>query len=200
MDEPTDEKLDKREIILNAAQQVFAERGYYNAKVEAIAERATIAKGTVYLYFNSKQELLTALIENRMKRMHSLIIKLTCGHQDFMTLLRDAIQAHFIFYQNEQDFVTLLYGQLGQVAGGIEGPAKRSYDTLQKKVAAILARGIDEGILRRMDINTMCQALEGMINAVAFDWAVNNRDTAPKTLADDVFKLFCDGAAVELKG
>jgi TetR/AcrR family fatty acid metabolism transcriptional regulator len=192
-----DEKLDKRETILNAAQQVFAEKGYYNAKVETIAEQASIAKGTVYLYFASKQELLTALIENRMKRMHTLITKLACEHRDFMSLLKDIIRAHFIFYQNEQDFVKLLYGQLGQVASEMEGAAKRSYDTLQKMVAAILARGIDEGVLCKMDINTMCQSLEGMINAVAFDWVISNRDTTPKALADDVFALFCNGAVVK---
>ena len=48
---------DKRSSILRAAAQVFAERGYEAAAVEAIAEHARIAKGTVYLYFRSKEEL-----------------------------------------------------------------------------------------------------------------------------------------------
>ena len=48
---------DKSSSFLRAAAQVFAERGYETATIEAIAEHACIAKGTVYLYFRSKEEL-----------------------------------------------------------------------------------------------------------------------------------------------
>jgi len=53
----------KREAILNAALEVFSEKGYHPATIDEIAERAGVGKGTVYSYFRSKSELMEQLIE-----------------------------------------------------------------------------------------------------------------------------------------
>ena len=50
----------KRERILRAAVDVFAEHGYFNAKVAQIAKAAGVADGTIYLYFDGKEDLLVA--------------------------------------------------------------------------------------------------------------------------------------------
>ena len=47
----------KRERILRAAVDVFAEYGYFNAKVAQIAKAAGVADGTIYLYFDGKEDL-----------------------------------------------------------------------------------------------------------------------------------------------
>src|SRR5262249_47003999 len=52
----------QREAILQAASQVFLERGYANASVDAIVERAGGSKATVYALFGNKEGLLTALV------------------------------------------------------------------------------------------------------------------------------------------
>ena len=55
------DKTGKKVDILTAAGKVFSEKGYAAATVEEIAESAGVAKGSVYNYFSSKQELFTAL-------------------------------------------------------------------------------------------------------------------------------------------
>src|SRR5215217_1460953 len=56
----------KREAILRAAIDVFAERGYFNAQVADVARAAGVAAGTVYLYFRSKDDLLISIFERGM--------------------------------------------------------------------------------------------------------------------------------------
>src|ERR1043165_1626368 len=51
----------KRERILRAAVDVFAEFGYFNAKVSQIAKSAGVADGTIYLYFDGKEDLLITI-------------------------------------------------------------------------------------------------------------------------------------------
>jgi len=53
----------KEQSILDAAVKVFAQRGYHQAKIAAIAERAGVATGSVYLYFRNKEEILTTLFD-----------------------------------------------------------------------------------------------------------------------------------------
>ena len=56
------EKAVRRETILDAARGVFAEKGLLASTIDEIAERAEVAKGTIYLYFKSKDEMFTALL------------------------------------------------------------------------------------------------------------------------------------------
>src|SRR4051812_41244793 len=57
----------KRQRILDAAVRIFAEQGFFNAKVSQIADAAGVADGTIYLYFKSKDDLLISLFEDRME-------------------------------------------------------------------------------------------------------------------------------------
>jgi AcrR family transcriptional regulator len=57
---------ERPEEILAAALDVFGEQGYARAKLEDIAKRAGVSKGTIYLYFESKDELFRALVRSRV--------------------------------------------------------------------------------------------------------------------------------------
>src|SRR3977135_777770 len=57
----------KREAILRAATDVFADRVFFNAQVADVARVAGVAAGTVYLYFRSKDDLLVSIFENTMR-------------------------------------------------------------------------------------------------------------------------------------
>src|SRR5688572_31403069 len=68
----------KRERILRAAVDVFAEHGYFNAKVAQIAKAAGVADGTIYLYFDGKEDLLITIFrEHTRNYLHSLDRKST---------------------------------------------------------------------------------------------------------------------------
>src|SRR5262249_18664086 len=57
----------KRERILRAAIDVFARRGYFNAKVSEIAKAAGVADGTIYLYFDGKEDLLISVFREHTR-------------------------------------------------------------------------------------------------------------------------------------
>src|SRR5690349_24186427 len=57
----------KRDAILRAAIDVFADRGYFNSQVADVARVAGVAAGTVYLYFRSKDDLLITIFERGMR-------------------------------------------------------------------------------------------------------------------------------------
>lgn len=215
---------DKQEPILTAAQHVFATEGFHAARVDSIARLAGVAKGTIYLYFRSKEEILVALMENRFGRLRTLIragleantgdttdlttsaasasaagATATVQSQEAANAFRESIRriiaAHFQFYSEHKEFVAILYGQLGRIAQGMEEPAKRSAEDLSRMIAGVLAWGVESGVLRPIDPHTLASALQGMIHAVAFVWSVGQNDASPAELSDSVFSLFWSGAA-----
>ncbi len=62
-------RQEKKELIMNSALQLFAEKGYENSSISNIAKAASISKGLMYNYFESKEELLIAVINRGMDEM-----------------------------------------------------------------------------------------------------------------------------------
>ena len=65
----TQYKTEIREKIVDAAIVTFSKHGYDRTKMDDIAETANLSKGTIYLYFKSKEELFYAISENNIKAL-----------------------------------------------------------------------------------------------------------------------------------
>ena len=63
---PAQEAADKRQSILDAALDEFAARGFADARLDDVARRAGVAKGTIYLYFRDKESLFQDLVRTRL--------------------------------------------------------------------------------------------------------------------------------------
>ena len=87
-------KDDKRSRILQAAVKVFAQLGFYNAKVSQIAKNAGIADGTIYLYFKNKDEILISFFEEEMARFIAKVSKEIESETDVKTRLRVFVKTH----------------------------------------------------------------------------------------------------------
>src|SRR5712691_10474684 len=60
---------EREALILQAAEEVLMEKGYYETSIDEIAARVGIAKGTVYLHFPSKEDLVIAIFERDMQQL-----------------------------------------------------------------------------------------------------------------------------------
>src|SRR5262249_27272586 len=66
---------DKRDAILGAALELFAERGFHGTTVPEVARRAGVAAGTVYLYFASKEALVNALFQEWKSKLFASLMQ-----------------------------------------------------------------------------------------------------------------------------
>jgi AcrR family transcriptional regulator len=67
------QRQERETLILEAAEEVLMEKGYYETSMDEIAARVGIAKGTVYLHFPSKEDLVVAIFQRDMERLLQLI-------------------------------------------------------------------------------------------------------------------------------
>lgn len=103
---PAERAADRREDILRAAIEDFARLGYAGADVAQIAERAGCAKGTVYLYYKSKEDLFAAAVEFAMGGL----IEATCRAEeaDPVAGLERAIREYLAYFDANPAFADLL--------------------------------------------------------------------------------------------
>jgi AcrR family transcriptional regulator len=113
----------RREDILQAAREVFKQNGYAKAHVAEIAQLAGVAKGTVYLYFESKQAMLDALCDRYQEMVADALLQAT-QNPDARTVIKEAVHAALAVAARERDLLELLDLRLGLAAGGaaIENP------------------------------------------------------------------------------
>jgi len=113
----------RREDILKAAREVFKQYGYEGARVDEIAIRAGVAKGTVYLYFKSKRALLDALCDLYQEMIADTLLDALQSNNGHAAI-REAVHAALTVASRERDLLKLLDLRLGLAGSGnvIENP------------------------------------------------------------------------------
>jgi len=104
------ERRERYQSILAAARQVFFSQGIAHTTVDDVAAAAQVSKGTVYLYFQSKETILTALLQEGLTL---LVEKLAAAYEAKTQLpaeirLRQLSQAYFRFFQTQPHYYRLL--------------------------------------------------------------------------------------------
>jgi TetR/AcrR family fatty acid metabolism transcriptional regulator len=191
---------DKRALILEAALRVFAESGFHTSTVDKVAEVAGIAKGTVYLYFHSKNELMDELVSGRIARLTSLVEEATAQSVDELTgeavlaALAGIVKAHFAFYSTERQFLTFLAGQIGMLGPNLSTAVLDGTQLLTARVETMLEQAMAMGKVRRAtDARTMAFALMGMVHAVAYTWLMDPEPSSVDDISAEVFDMFMAG-------
>lgn len=162
-------KQERRRQILSAAKAVFAEAGYHGASIHAIIERAQIARGTFYLYFESKAAVFDSILDQAMAdlraRLHRIEVDAP-GAPPPQVQLRDQVVATLEYVVNDRPLATLLLS-----AGHTpDVDASERVDMFFTEVRDLLRRaletGMDLGLVRRCPSELVAAALLGMIRGV----------------------------------
>lgn len=88
-------RTQKRHRITEAAIEVFAEKGFSQARVSDVARRAGVADGTIYLYFKSKDDLLLSVFEQKMDELRAGLLDALKGCADPVEEIRRFARYHF---------------------------------------------------------------------------------------------------------
>jgi len=99
---------DARSRILQAALDEFSDKGYHASTIDSIAERAGIAKGTVYRYFNTKEGLFNVLKEDTITEFVDLARKDLSRQQDILKIIESVITMYLSFFENNSSFFKVL--------------------------------------------------------------------------------------------
>ncbi len=162
-------KQARRRQILQAAKTVFAELGYHGASINAIIERAQIARGTFYLYFESKAAVFDSILDLAMAELRARIHRIEVeapGAPPPQVQLREQVVATFEYILRDRALATILLS-----AGSTpEAEASERLDLFFGEVRALLERalsiGMEIGLVRACNVELASAALLGMIRGV----------------------------------
>jgi AcrR family transcriptional regulator len=93
------EKEKRKDLILKAAENVMTQHGLYGLSIEAIAEETQLAKGTIYLYFKSKDEILSSLTIKARNKLFAEFELIEKQNATSYVQLIEMIRMNYNFYK-----------------------------------------------------------------------------------------------------
>ena len=131
------ERMARKAVMLEAAQEVFAEKGYTRATLEEVAARAEYGKGTLYNYFpGGKQEILLAIVEHFHDELCYLIERTFSlpTNRSFRESLESFLQHTFAFFMDRSELFLTLLREAHRI-GLSDDPEPRAFFTAQRERA-----------------------------------------------------------------
>jgi len=191
-------RLQRRQGILDAAEQVFAAHGFHEASIDKIAEAAEYAPGTIYLYFKDKDALYTSLVASKITRMVDFVERAAEKAKDPLEGLLAAIRAQFEFHDANREFFEVFIRDRRPPPPGNGAEWRNIVATMARHKAALvrlIARARRRKVIRSGSSEDFAGALLGMIIHMTHESMHGlspAQPLAPK--ADFVFDLFLNGA------
>ena len=173
--------------------RVIARRGMTAATMQEIAEEAGVAKGTIYLYFKDRDELVEKTFERAITALHKQIDAALEGDGKFEQKLRAVLAAEMAFFREHREFFRL-YISLRYPEGKRQKRAcAPQYQSRLARFAEVLEQAMKRGEIRKMDARRLALFVTEGISAVIIQRVIEEAPPAESVDIDLLAGAILDG-------
>lgn len=168
--------ITKHKKILKAAVKVFAEKGFYNARVSEIAKEADVADGTIYLYFKNKDDILISLFEEEFGQIVENMRQELEKEKNPLQKIRKFAQVHLSILQKQQQLAEVLGVEVRQSTKFMKEYVNKPFIEYLNLIRAIVVEGQEKGIIRKdLTPGIMKRAFFGALDEMSRYWVLSTK-------------------------
>jgi TetR/AcrR family fatty acid metabolism transcriptional regulator len=189
-------ETDRREQIREAALRVFARKGYRNTVVEDVAEEAGVSKGTIYTYFDRKEELLGTVAQGLMAELEGREDAILESDRPPLEKIRALLHAFVDLVDRRKGFANVMLDIWG---AGMRDPSRFGidfaalYDEYRARLRTLLREAQEQGDVPADLTSVAPTVLIGAIEGVLLQWLLDPENVDFPEAADDIIDLLYDG-------
>ena len=176
--------------IIQAATRVFARRGFYQAKVSEIAREAGVADGTIYLYFENKDDILISLFEEQMRVvLENMKIHLAERESPPQKLEAFAL-SHLKLIEQNKDMAEIIQVELRQSSKFMKSYKNEQFAQYLNLIAEIIREGQKQGVFKGDVVPDLAsRVVFGALDELSRYWVLSSYkkydiETAAKQISD----------------
>jgi TetR/AcrR family fatty acid metabolism transcriptional regulator len=192
-----DVKLDKSgkyQRILDAAVEVIAENGYFHSPVSAIAERAGVADGTIYLYFKSKDHVLRTALDEAFARFHDKVKAMLAATTDPRIQLQQMARLQLETVAGNRALAVLMQTEVRQSAKFFAEFSQRHMAAYMTMMRGVIRAGQQSGVFRTEISDALAaHCIFGALDEIVGSWVFSGRAFEPATASAQVMELLLHG-------
>src|SRR3954469_25345379 len=184
----------KRERILRAAVEVFAKNGYFNAKVAEIAKSAGVADGTIYLYFDGKEDLLVTIFRehtrNYLQSLERELINVRLPEER----IRVAIRHHLETLGRDRSLAIVAQVELRHSLKFMSLLSQQEVADYLNMLRKMIEHGQSDGSFRRtIHPQLGAKAVFGILDEMVTSWILSEKEYDLAASADQIADLVLTG-------
>ncbi len=169
------EKLRQRQEMLATALDLFSQKGYHSVSMHEIAEKAEFAVGTLYKFFQNKEDLYKDLVLEQCDRFEAAIVRAIEQAEDEVEKLRNYVRTKGERVRGNLPFIRLFLAESRGISfnlkAGVDNEVRRRYYGILKRLASVFASGIDNHRFKKIaDPYYLAVALDSAIDASLLLW------------------------------
>lgn len=175
--------MDKNNKLLTAATRIFARKGYQNTSIDEIVAEASVAKGTFYNYFRSKEDIFLAIIADGTDRLSQKMIDESNKYSDPTEKVKAIISSQYKFFRQNLDICRVMLSEIWR----LESRWKQKYADKRDQFIQAMEQAITVGqkldvFDKKIDIKTASIAIFGTIAISALDCLASNEKLSNDTV------------------
>ncbi len=194
------QRQEREALILQAAEEVLMEKGYYETSIDEIAARVGIAKGTVYLHFPSKEDLAIAIFENDMQQLLQIIDTT----MDSTLTAREKIEAIFDLMHGGimSKRMQLLYslsnsGGLRHLLIEKKGCLREIWDQISARLNSLFDEGKAAGDFEpALPTMVMLSAFYSLLSPKSYDRLMTDGQMSGEEVAKNLKRIYFKGISI----
>lgn len=186
---------EKYHKIIEAATKVFAKKGFYKAKISEIASEARVADGTIYIYFENKDDVLICLFEEQMKAvLDNMVIQLSAEDNCVKKFEKFAL-THLQLVEQNKNMAEIIQVEVRQSSKFMKEYKNDPFVQYLELIADIIRQGQKEGIFKKEIIPGVAKrAFFGALDEMSRFWVLSSRRQYDiKTAAKQITEYFLVG-------
>jgi len=187
----------RRADILDAAVKNFAAKGFHNATVAEIAAASGFAIGTLYQFFESKEQLYTAMLTEKLAMMYAGIRAAVEEESDIVRKIELLVASHFRYVEENAEFCSIFvrgdYLSISEGSAELRTRMRSDYARHVAFIEEVMRTGMRTGFLKEMDPPMMAAALMGIVNSYAAKWIALGEEKSLTKKTPFVLAIFLEG-------
>ncbi len=183
-----------RELLLEAAEKVFAEYGWEQASIVKITEAAGVSQGTFYRYFLSKQAVFEELVADLNRRVRKAMSEGAAKGTNRVEAERHGFEAFFRFTAEHPG----LYRVIRQAEFASPSALHRHYERIAQGYVEALTEAIGAGEIASASPEVLAYALMGIGELIGMRWILwGEGEEMPEDVIDEMMKFIARGLGAE---
>ena len=193
---------EKYHRIIAAATSVFAKKGFYQSKISEIAREAQVADGTVYIYFDNKDDILICLFEEQMQMVLDNMMNHLAGIDDPIKKLEKFAMTHLELIEGNPDVAEIIQVELRQSGKFMKEYRNEKFFQYLDIIGNIIKEGQEKGLFKEEIIPIVAKrAFFGALDEVSRHWVLSSRKQYDiRVTAKQISSYFLSGIMTNSQG
>jgi AcrR family transcriptional regulator len=181
-----------RDDILDAAVQIFSQKGFHATSMQDIADAVNLQKGSLYYHINSKQEILVEVLNRALDLLIANMQEVMASTSAADVKLRQAMQVYLVTMLKNRDLAAVLLLEHRSLEPEAHARHIPKRDYFESQWRDLIHEGAEQGLFQCVDVSLASRALLGVLNW-AITWYRPDGGLTPEMIAEQFADLFLFG-------